>query len=152
MSSKVLHFEKTPAFKQKKLFTDLDGMTDISFNTISNTSTNSIDIQMLTPEESIIQSLKNIMTLPIGGNALFPERGETVGNMLFAPGLSQKEAHTMLIAYLNSNEPRINIYNVTSSKKINEFNEQIITLNVEYSFKNSNEMHNVFVDLKSTLA
>lgn len=151
MSSKTLQFKETNQTKTKKLLYDLTDMSDISFNTVAIATKNSVDIEMLSAEESIIQSLKNLMSLPIGGNVLFPERGETVGNMLFAPGLSQNEAHTMLTSYLNANEPRINVLNVTSSKTINDFNEQIITLNVSYSFKNSEEIHNTIVDLKSTI-
>ena len=127
----------------------MQNMSDISFNTVANASENFIDIQMMTPEDSIVQSLKNLMALQVGGNVLFPNRGEKVSDMLFAPGLSQEEAQVYIKSYLNSNEPRIIIHQVTSSKKIDEFNEQIITLNVSYSFKNSQEIYNAIVDLKS---
>ena len=64
--------------------------------------------------------------------------------------MTKEEAQTMLISYLNANEPRIVIQDITSSKSVNEFNEQIVTLNVSYSFKNSTEIYNAIVDLKST--
>lgn len=152
MSSKILKFEYTKETKAKQNQTDLTKMADISFITVCNTSDLYTDLQMLSPEDSIIQSLKNLMRLPVGGNVLFPERGEKVGDMLFAPGLTQNEAQTYIRSYIEMNEPRITIHNVTSSKKIDDFNEQIVTLNVTYSFKNSDEIYNAIVDLKSTLA
>ncbi len=152
MSSKLLKFKQTEKTRLKQVLNDVVQMSDISFKTIMNTSGFIIDIQMLTPEESIIQSLKNLISLPIGGNVLFPERGEKVGNMLFAAGLSQNEAEDYITSYLSANEPRITIHSVKGSKQINEFNEQIVTLNVSYSFKNSNKIHTVIVDLKSTIA
>ena len=150
MSSKTLHFSQTADSIKKKVLDDLYGMTDISFNTINQTAVLNTDVQMLSPEESVVQSLKNLMALPVGGNVLFPTRGERVGDMLFAVGLTKEEAQTMLISYLNANEPRIVIRDITSSKKVDEYNEQIVTLNVSYSFKNSNEIYNAIVDLKST--
>lgn len=150
MSSKTLHFGQTTDSIKKKLLNDLYGMTDISFNTVNQTAILNTDIQLLSPEESVVQSLKNLMSLPVGGNVLFPTRGEKVSDMLFAPGLTQNEAQKMLISYLNANEPRIIIHSITSSKKVDEFNEQIVTLNVAYSFKNSSEIYNTIVDLKST--
>jgi phage baseplate assembly protein W len=152
MSSKKLQFKHTTQSKVKSILNDLDGMSDISFDTLTLTANNFTDIKMLTPEESILQSLKNLMSLPVGGNALFPERGERVGDMLFAPGLSQKEAEAYVMSYLNANEPRITVQEISSSTYINDFNEQIAPINVSYSFKNSNEIHNAIVDLKSTLA
>lgn len=150
MSSKKLQFKHTTKTIANKLFNEIEGMSDISFNTLSNASKNCIDLQMLTPEDSIVQSLKNLMSLPVGGNVLFPTRGEKVGNMLFAPGLSQNEAQSYILSYLNANEPRITIHSVIASKKIDDYNEQIVTLNVSYSFKNSNDIKNAIVDLKST--
>lgn len=150
MSSKTLHFGQTTDSIKKKLLNDLYGMTDISFNTVNQTAVLNTDIQLLSPEESVVQSLRNLMSLPVGGNVLFPTRGEKVSDMLFAPGLTQKEAQTYIISYLNANEPRIIIHSITSSKKVDEFNEQIVTLNVAYSFKNSSEIYNTIVDLKST--
>lgn len=151
MSSKVLKFKQTVQTKTKQILNDVSQTQDISFDTLLNTSNFITDIQLLTPEESILQSLKNLMSLPIGGNVLFPTRGEQVGNMLFAPGLSQSEAETYIISYLGANEPRITVHSVKGSKQINEFNEQIVTLDVSYSFKNSDEIHNVIVDLKTTI-
>ena len=150
MSSKKLQFKPTVESISKKLTNEIKEMSDISFNTIANATDNAIDIQMLTPEESIVQSLKNLMSLPVGGNVLFPTRGEKVGDMLFAPGLSQAEAQTYILSYLNANEPRITIHKVTSSKKIDDYNEQLVTLNVDYSFKNSQEIYSAIIDLKST--
>lgn len=150
MSSKKLQFKQTSIDLVNKWMNEVDKMNDVSFNTISNASENYTDIQMMTPEDSIIQSLKNLMCLPVGGNVLFPERGEKVGNMLFAPGLSQKEAETFLLSYLQQGEPRINIHSVSGTKKVDEFNEQIVTLNVSYSFKNKSEIENVIIDLKSS--
>lgn len=150
MSSKLLHFKQTESSIKKQLLDDLYGMTDISFTSVNNTNMLNTDLQLLSKEDSVIQSLKNLMSLPVGGNVLFPTRGEKVGEMLFAVGLTKKEAQTYIISYLNANEPRITVHSVTSTKHTNEFNEQIVTLNVAYSFKNSSEIYNAIVDLKST--
>ena len=150
MSSKTLHFGETTGSIKKKLLNDLYGMTDISFNTVNKTTSLNTDIQLLSNEETVVQSLKNLMALPVGGNVLFPTRGEKVSDMLFSVGLTKKEAQAYIISYLNANEPRIVIHEVTSSKKVDEFNEQIVTLNVSYSFKNSSEIYNAIVNLKST--
>lgn len=150
MSSKKLQFKQTATDLTNKWLNEVDKMSDVSFNTIVNASETYVDIQMMSPEDSIIQSLKNLMTLPVGGNVLFPNRGERVGNMLFAPGLSQREAETFLMSYLQQGEPRIRIHSVSGTKKVDEFNEQIVTLNVSYSFKNKSEIENVILDLKSS--
>ena len=149
MSSKLLKFEQTQTTARNAV-NDLSGMSDIAFDTTMGAESLVMDIPLLTPEDGILQSLKNLMSLPVGGNVLFPTRGERVGDMLFAPGLSQSEAQTYIVSYLNSNEPRINILNVSSSKYINDYNEQIVTLNVAYSFKNSEEIHNAIVELKTS--
>lgn len=152
MSSKILHFKQTANSTKQKILNDLDEIRDISFDTIIETASLNSDIQLMTSKESIIQSLKNLMSLPVGGNVLFPTRGERVGDMLFAPGLFPDEAKKYLISYLNSNEHRILINDVTCTKEINDFNEQIVTLNVSYSFRNSEEIYNISIDLKSSLA
>lgn len=150
MSSKKLQFKMSSEEKTKKMNNDISQMSDISFDTLSITSNNSTDIQMMTPENSILQSLKNLMKLPVGGNALFPTRGEKVGDMLFTVGLSQSEAQAFILSYLNSNEPRITVHQVSGTKKVDEFNEQIVTLNVSYSFKNSDEIRNAIIELKAS--
>lgn len=150
MSSKTLKFKHTIETKTKQLMNDLSGMTDIAFDTLAKASDYVMDIHMMTPEESVLQSLKNLMSLPVGGNVLFPTRGERVGDMLFAPSLSQKECQDFILSYLNSNEPRITIHSVVATKHVDDFNEQIVTLNVSYSFKNSEEIHNTIVELQSS--
>lgn len=150
MSSKKLQFTKTFAIKKRKIINDLDGMNDVSFDIVNDVSKNYVDVQMLSPEDSVIQSLQNLMKLPVGGNVLFPTRGEKISDMLFNPALSEGESKTQLISYLNANEPRILVHNVTASKEIDDYNEQIVTFNISYSFKNSSEIHDVIVDLKSS--
>lgn len=149
MSSKILKFHETNQTLREHILNDVKEMTDISFNTIANTSLRNIDIQMLTPEESILQSIKNLLSLPKGGNALFPNRGEPLTNYLFTPLMEQHEAEAAIKNYIESGEPRITVKTVEAFKTVNEFNEQIITLNIDYSFKNGTEIHNAMVDIKS---
>lgn len=150
MSSKKLQFVKTRAKKNKEIINELVGMADLSFEVIADASANYVDIQTMTPEESVLQSLQNLMRLPVGGNVLFPTRGEQISKMLFNPALSESESKTQLISYLNANEPRIHINNIKASKYVDDYNEQIVTFNISYSFKNSNEIHDAIINLKAS--
>lgn len=150
MSSKKLQFIKSSSRKNKEIINELVGMADLSFDIVSDASANYVDLQTMSPEESVIQSLQNLMRLPVGGNVLFPSRGERISNMLFNPALSESESKTQLISYLNSNEPRIHVNNVTASKRVDDYNEQIVTFNVSYSFKNSKEIHNAIVEMEAS--
>lgn len=150
MSSKKLQFVKTRAKKNKEIINELVGMADLSFEVVADASANYVDIQTMTPEESVLQSLQNLMRLPVGGNVLFPTRGEQISKMLFNPALSESESKTQLISYLNANEPRIHINNIKASKYVDDYNEQIVTFNISYSFKNSSEIHDAIINLKAS--
>lgn len=150
MSSKKLQFVKTRAKKNKEIINELVGMADLSFEVVADASANYVDIQTMSPEESVLQSLQNLMRLPVGGNVLFPARGEQISKMLFNPALSESESKTQLISYLNANEPRIHINNIKASKYVDDYNEQIVTFNISYSFKNSSEIHDAIINLKAS--
>ena len=150
MSSKKLQFVKTRAKKNKEIINELVGMADLSFEVVADASANYVDIQTMSPEESVLQSLQNLMRLPVGGNVLFPVRGEQISKMLFNPALSESESKTQLISYLNANEPRIHINNIQASKYVDDYNEQIVTFNISYSFKNSSEIHDAIINLKAS--
>jgi len=150
MSSKKLQFKKTFSIKRHEIIDELAGMGDLSFGIINDVSKNYVDLQTLSPEDSVIQSLQNLMRLPVGGNVLFPSRGEEISKMLFNPALAENESKTQLISYLNANEPRITINDITASKYIDDYNEQIVTFNISYSFKNSQEIHNAILDMKES--
>ena len=122
-------------------------MTDISFIDLSKSSENFTDLKTMTPEETIKQSIENLLKLPIGGNPLFPERGENLSQMLFNQILSKEESQHYVKSYIETNEPRITINSIEADKEIDEYGEQTIILNLSYSFKNSKEIYNITLNV-----
>ena len=151
MGSKKLIFKQTEE-QIKNNITKSDEikkqMTDISFIDLSKSSDNFIDIKLMTPEETICQSIENLLKLPVGGNPLFPERGENLSQMLFNQVLSREESQQYVKSYIESNEPRITINSVVADKKVDEYGEQIIIIDLSYSFKNSQEIYSITLNVK----
>lgn len=150
MGSKKLIFRQTEEQIQKDITkSDVikNQMKDISFVDLSKSSKDFIDIKALTPEETIHQSIENLLKLPIGGNPLFPTRGENVSQMLFNQVLSREESQQYVKSYIESNEPRITINSIVADKKIDEYGEQTIIIDLSYSFKNSKEIYNTTINV-----
>lgn len=151
MGSKKLIFKQTEKQIEKNI-TKSDvikkQMTDISFVDLSKTSESFIDIKLMTPEETIRQSIENLLRLPIGGNPLFPERGENLSQMLFNQVLSRAESQQYVKSYIEANEPRITINSVVANKKVDEYGEQTIIIDLSYSFKNSKEIYTTTLNIK----
>lgn len=150
MGSKKLIFRQTKEQIAKNI-TKSDElkkqMTDMSFADLSKSSDNFVDIKLMTPEETIHQSIENLLKLPIGGNPLFPERGENLSQMLFNQVLSRGESQQYVKSYIESNEPRITINSIVADKKIDEYGEQTILIDLSYSFKNSREIYSTTINV-----
>ena len=126
MGSKKLIFRQTEEQIQKDITkSDVikNQMKDISFIDLSKSSKDFIDIKTMTPEETIRQSIENLLKLPVGGNPLFPERGENLSQMLFNQVLSREESQQYVKSYIESNEPRITINSIVADKKVDEYGE-----------------------------
>ena len=151
MGSKKLVFNQTEEQIQKDLTKSnviKKQMRDISFVDLSNTSENFTDIKLMTPEETIRQSIENLLKLPVGGNPLFPERGENLSQMLFNQLLSRSESQQYVKSYIETNEPRITINSILADKKVDEYGEQTIIIDLSYSFKNSKEIYATTLNVK----
>lgn len=150
MGSKKLIFRQTEEQIQKDITkSDVikNQMKDISFVDLSKSSKDFIDIKTMTPEETIRQSIENLLKLPVGGNPLFPERGENLSQMLFNQVLSREESQQYVKSYIESNEPRITINSIVADKRIDEYGEQTIIIDLSYSFKNSKEIYNTTINV-----
>ena len=151
MGSKKLIFKQT-AKQIENNITKSDvikkEMTDVSFIDLTKTSESFVDLKLMTPEETIRQSIENLLKLPVGGNPLFPTRGENVSQMLFNQVLSRAESQQYVKSYIESNEPRITINSVVADKKVNEYGEQTIIIDLSYSFKNSQEIYSTTLNIK----
>lgn len=150
MGSKKLIFRQTEEQIQKDITkSDVikNQMKDISFIDLSKSSKDFIDIKTMTPEETIRQSIENLLKLPVGGNPLFPERGENLSQMLFNQVLSREESQQYVKSYIESNEPRITINSIVADKKVDEYGEQTIIIDLSYSFKNSKEIYNTTINV-----
>lgn len=150
MGSKKLIFRQTEAQIQKDITkSDVikNQMKDISFVDLSKSSKDFIDIKTMTPEETIRQSIENLLKLPVGGNPLFPTRGENLSQMLFNQILSREESQQYVKSYIESNEPRITINSIVADKKVDEYGEQTIIIDLSYSFKNSKEIYSTTINV-----
>lgn len=154
MGSKKLVFKQT-AEQIEKNITKSDAikkeMTDVSFVDVSKSSESFIDLKLMTPEETIKQSIENLLRLPVGGNPLFPERGENVSQMLFNQVLSRTESLQYVKAYIEANEPRITINSIIADKTVDDYGEQTINIDLSYSFKNSQEIYNTTLSLRQQI-
>ena len=150
MGSKKLIFRQTTEQIQKNITkSDVikNQMTDMSFIDLSKSSETFIDVKLMTPEETIKQSIENLLKLPVGGNPLFPERGEDISKMLFNQVLNREESIQYVKSYIETNEPRITINSVVANKIVNDYNEQIISIDLSYSFKNSKKIYDLTIDV-----
>ena len=152
MGSKVLKFAK-PAATVKNLMKGeviKQEMRDISFIDLDRTANGNNDIMLMTPEETIQQSIENLLKLPVGGNALFPSRGEQICMMLFNHVMTEDESKNVVKAYIEQNEPRITIHRIDTFITTNELNENIVTMNISYSYKTGSELFDLTVSIAAS--
>lgn len=139
--SKKLKFNTTSTTASET--TVLSSMRDITFDmtaTVQNTT-----IALSTPEQAIEQSLLNALHLPVGGNVLFPERGAPFISMLFNSAATLDEHRVATKAFIEINEPRIVINDLTLKYVDTEFGERAINIDLQYTFASSSNINTLSI-------
>lgn len=126
----------------------IKNMQDLSFK-MTKVGQDITDIELTSAEVAIKQSLINALHLQEGGNVLFPEKGAPLVKMLFNTNATETEQRDALMSYIKVNEPRISINNLSLNFTVNEFNEKIANITLQYSFPTSTEIHQVAVELQN---
>lgn len=144
--AKKLVFSASGTTTSEKQF--VSNMRDITFDIQQTGSINTFnDIGMMTPEDTVRQSLINALKLQVGGNVLFPENGSRIFDMIFSNTSDADDLHTALYAFIVANEPRIDIVGLDLSFSMSEFNERIANITLQYKFKTSDEIHQLLISL-----
>ena len=128
-----------PNQTQPDLFSDF--LDDFSPHPITG------DIARLKNEQSIKQSLRNLILTNLGERLFQPDIGSNVNRVLFEPNdmIAQEDLQYHITQTITQNEPRVNLMQVIVSPNVLQ---DSVAVNIVYSIINTQQVQNLSLILK----
>lgn len=97
-------------------------------------------IKMITGEEKLVQSMKDIISTPVGTRFMNPSYGSKVYQALMEPNdyIAQDLTEFMVQDAITNNEPRVVVVGVTA--RVSTENKKVMNMQIYYKEKDSNDV------------
>mgnify|MGYP001046198463 FL=1 len=104
------------------------------------------NIAMLSPEDSITQSLINLLKLPVGKNVLFPDKGESISHLIFTSAAPEDIVLSTVKSYIEAHESRITVESIDIDVYVDEYSQKHATIDLDFKFKTGDEIYNTVLE------